>query len=184
MSEEMEMTSLEAPRPTSLVGCLEVCRRCESLVDHLDRLGTDAAAAAYLTIGPHLRHCMDHFSALVRGLPRGVVDYDARDRDETIERDPGRFLELSREVRGGLESLADHDIDRSLEVRQQAARDPDERPMSSNLERELVFLSSHTIHHLAMMVALLASDGIDTPEGIDVAFSTATYRTNLAARDG
>jgi len=40
------------------------------------------------TIGGHVRHNLDHFLCLQAGLHSGIVDYDARDRDEFLETNP------------------------------------------------------------------------------------------------
>src|SRR5207248_1017721 len=39
-------------------------------------------------IGGHYRHCLDHFTSLLRGLDTDEVDYDHRERDARIESQP------------------------------------------------------------------------------------------------
>jgi len=41
------------------------------------------------SIGGHYRHCLDHFTSLLRGLDAEAVDYDHRERDARIESQPG-----------------------------------------------------------------------------------------------
>ena len=36
------------------------------------------------TVGPHLRHVLDHYSAFVAGLPGFRVDYDSRAREALL----------------------------------------------------------------------------------------------------
>ena len=36
-------------------------------------------------IGAHLRHCLDFYSAFLRGIGQGKVNYDLRERNELIE---------------------------------------------------------------------------------------------------
>ena len=45
-------------------------------------------AAFNACIGGHYRHCLDHFTSLLRGLDADEVDYDHRDRDLRIESTP------------------------------------------------------------------------------------------------
>jgi hypothetical protein len=155
-------------------GCLEACQRCEVLVEIVGRHDAAVASRAYRAIGRHLRHCLDHLLCLTRGLDSGVVDYDARDRDERMEIDPRHFLEALRSVKGRLRAMEPAVLRRSLTLRQESA--PGHRSeMGSNVERELVFLSGHTIHHLAIMMLLAGNEGVNVPEELAMAFSTASY---------
>lgn len=165
--------------PDPLAGCLEVCRRCRDLV--AAARDADPEASSYPALGPHLRHCLDHMTALVRGSADGVVDYDARDRDPAIERSPERFLSALTEVERRLEALSGDDLTRTLEVHQLASSDASPSRVRSTLARELVFVSSHTIHHLALMLHLARSRGVVVDEGLGVAFSTAAYLATQGA---
>lgn len=127
-------------------------------------------------IGAHLRHAAEHFICFLRGLGDGVVDYDARDRDESIERDPVLFREALSDVRRTLTGLTLAQLRQRIEVRQTAALDCEPSTLESTVERELVFLSSHTIHHLAVVVNLCREQGVDLPEDLALAFSTAAFR--------
>src|ERR1051325_8613036 len=56
-------------------------------------------------IGGHYRHCLDHFTSLLRGLDGDTVDYDHRERDARIESQPDFALALTEELRAQLERL-------------------------------------------------------------------------------
>lgn len=163
------------PTSVALQGCLEACRRCESLVDRVTRTGASAADRAYAAIGPHLRHCLDHFTCLLRGLGSGLVDYDARERDGGLERDPRRFRAVLATVVERLQALDPAAGAAPLQVRQAAAPGGHAVVVGSSVERELVFLSGHTIHHLAMMKMLASAHGVLLPEHVDLAFSTEAH---------
>jgi hypothetical protein len=166
-------------------GCLEACRRCRDVVDSVRRSGPEIAGAVYARVGPHLRHCVDHFRCLFRALDQaGVVDYDARDRDATVEVDPGRFLEELVSVETRLRSLSDADLGGTTEVRQAAAPGGREATSTSNLARELVFLSGHTIHHLAIVRLLCEAGGVPVPEDVTMAYSTEAFRSGSRPRSG
>ena len=60
-------------------------------------------------------------------------------------------------------------------MRQTAAAGAEPVTVESNLERELVFLSGHTIHHIAIMALVIRERGVRIPEGLDMAFSTAAH---------
>ena len=166
--------SSSADRASAVRGCLEACRRCRVVVETILEQGAESADRAYRAIGPHMRHCVDHFVCLLRGVESGTVDYDARDRGEHLERDPRQLLERLDWIDERLRSL-DAEAPR-LEVRQEAEADGAPVTVESNLERELVFLSGHTIHHIAIMGLVAEAAGVSIPQGLDVAFSTASAR--------
>lgn len=164
--------------PAPLAGCLDALDRCDEVVSVLrSRLPDDPGL--YARVGPHLRHCVDHFDSLLRGVDSGVIDYDARDRDGALENDPEALLAAVRRVREGLVSLEVPPFARGLRVIQAAAPGSEPVAIETALERELVFLSSHTIHHLAIVAMIARPRGVEIPEALYTAFSTAAYRERL-----
>jgi hypothetical protein len=110
----------------------------------------------------------------------GAVDYDARDRDERLELDPGYFLAT---LDGIVEQLRSFDAgDGSLAVYQAVAPGGRSRTAATTVERELMFLSSHTIHHIAIMLLIAERAGVEVPGGLGIAFSTESYMKRAAAR--
>lgn len=165
-----------------LRGCLASFRRCETIVEHVRQAGGETADLAYRAIGPHLRHCLDHLRCLLGGLESGTVDYDARERNVEQETDAVAFLTVLRRTVGKLADLPEARLGDVVRVRQAADDRGEPYTTASNLARELVFLSSHTIHHLAIMVVLVRARGIDAPEDLAVAYSTAAWRRSREGR--
>lgn len=165
----------------SIDGCLDACRRCESVIDQVAGRGGESAGPGWAAVGAHLRHCVEHFQQLLEGLAEGVVDYDARERDARLERDPRAMREAFAEVARQLEGLAPGTLLRPLTVVQSAApgRPPSTSP--SCLERELVFLSGHTVHHIAIMALAAASVAVTLSPDLAVAYSTQAYRESMLA---
>jgi hypothetical protein len=171
------MRAVSPERVTDVVsGCLEACRRCEAVVAAV----VEQDPAAFQTVGPHLRHCIDHFRLLLDGWRSGAVDYDARPREPRLERDPRAVCEALDGIAGSLAAIRSDDLAHPLTVTQSAA--PGRPPLSSpsRLERELVFLSSHTIHHIAVMVLAARAAGVVIPPRLAVAFSTEAHRESVA----
>ena len=158
-------------------GCMEACRRCDAVVESV----VSQNRVAYAAVGPHLRHCLDHFKLLLDGWSTGEVNYDARERDERVERDPVLAREALRGITKGLATIRSHDLGREIRVTQSVA--PGRPPLASQsrLERELVFLSSHTIHHIAIMVLAARAAGVTVPVDLAVAYSTESHRASLTA---
>jgi uncharacterized damage-inducible protein DinB len=170
------MSSIPPERGLDAVdGCVEACRRCEAVILSI----LEQNAAAYAAVGPHLRHCLDHFKLFLDGWSDGGVDYDARPRDPRTERDPGIVRGLLRDIIAGLTAIGEEDLGRELKVTQSVA--PGRPPLASRsrVERELAFLSSHTIHHIAIMVLAARAAGVEVPADLAVAYATDAHRASL-----
>jgi hypothetical protein len=155
-----------------VAGCVEACLRCHETAGRV----AEAGNSAYAKIGPHLRHCLDHVTCLFLGLETGIVDYDARDRDAAVENDSLRFREAMEAAIEKLGALTEEDLSRSLRIRQIPATGAAQVVVQTTLERELLFVSSHAIHHLAIIAVVADKHGIVIPESLSVAYSTAAYR--------
>ncbi len=158
-----------------LVGCLESCERLLGVADSLTREQYCACWKARNGIGPHLRHCYEHLAALCQGLNEGCIRYDARARDSHIEQDPVAFKQAMDPVVAWMRSLAGADLDQPLTVCQIPRIDALESVSDSTLRRELLFLTSHTIHHLAIVGMLAEVQGVILPRELGVAYSTTTH---------
>jgi hypothetical protein len=162
--------------PDAIHGCLDVCRQCRALVEAIGAEGYAWGPAGSSTIGAHMRHCLDHFSAFLAGVPSGLVDYDARERSAALERDAAEFLAAISAIEHGMESMRALDPAMPLRIVQLHAPGAEPRAVPSCLERELVFLASHTIHHLALMKLLAQAGGFAVPAHVGVAYSTLAHQ--------
>ncbi len=162
--------------PDVVAGCLEACLRCHAVVAAV----VEHDPAAFPSVGPHLRHCVDHFGLLLDGWRSGSVDYDARPRDLRLERDPRAMRDALDAIACSLAAIRNGDLASPLTVTQSAA--PGRPPMSSptRLDRELVFLSGHTVHHIAIMVFAARAAGVELPSRLAVAYSTEAHRESFA----
>lgn len=157
-------------------GCLETIGQCRLLLEALGPAGFLAApAGAESSVGAQFRHTVEHFLCFFRGLPTGEIDYDARDRDRGLEGSATRTSEVLEAIRAELESLGRMG-DRTLTLCVLPSRHGDAVRLETTLRRELLFLASHTIHHLALIRVLAQMAGCYLPEDIGVAFSTARHR--------
>lgn len=134
-------------------------------------------------VGAHLRHAIDYYRCFLDGLADGRIDYDARQREPRVEADRRAAAESICEIIAGLERLRDEDADTPLAVRVDAAA-WEGAPVSwgrSSLARELQFLLSHTVHHYALIAAVLRGQGLEPSEGFGVAPSTLEHRRTVGA---
>src|SRR5438093_5003380 len=99
-------------------------------------------------IGGHYRHCLDHFTSLLRGLDADTVDYDHRERDVRIESQPDFALALTRQMRAQLERLPLGALGTHVRARCEVSYAHGESPVTgSTFGRELVYAIAHAIHH-------------------------------------
>lgn len=131
-------------------------------------------------VGSHLRHVAGFVRAFLDGVPSGRVDYDARRRDERLEREPARAVHCLRELVAELETLdlsGAAALVQPVLVRTEAPRDagPDEHWCGSTVGRELAALVSHTVHHYALVALALRQFGLEPPPEFGVAPSTLDF---------
>ena len=101
------------------------------------------------TIGQHVRHTIEFFQCLEQGCRTGVVNYDQRRRDATIESDRTRALQqivLISEFIGGLTKT----VHLTLQVGYDSNTE-DCVAVETNSIRELIYNIEHAVHHMAMI---------------------------------
>jgi hypothetical protein len=134
-------------------------------------------------IGGHYRHCLDHFTSLLRGLDADEVDYDHRDRDARIESQPDFAIEVTRRLRAQLEQLAAAALDAPVRARCEVSYAPGTSPVTgSTFGREMVYAIAHAIHHYALISVMARLLDVRLPEHFGVAPSTLVHEqaTNQA----
>ena len=156
----------------------------DALADLAARVGPDTftvphAAFCDSTIGQHVRHCLDHFEALVVGLPSGRVDYDARARDARIETSPAAASGLAAGLRQRL-AAAVLSLDAPVAVRLACGLTGALRAQRSSVGRELQFVVGHTVHHFAILAAQCRLLDVPVAADFGVAPSTLRHRANPA----
>jgi uncharacterized damage-inducible protein DinB len=135
---------------------------------------TALAAFARGAVGAHVRHVLDHYESFLHGLASGRVDYDRRERERELERDPELARERLETCALRLEALERSELDRPLVVRTETAPGRS-REGASSLGRELQFLASHTVHHYALIAVLVRLWGVAPDDDFGVAPSTLAY---------
>jgi len=134
-------------------------------------------AVASSGIGNHVRHVLDFYDRFFASLETGRLDYDARERDERIESDPAFAAATIDRLIEGLQGIESLELAK-LHVKSDAPADVrgSDVPWSrSSIERELQFLMSHTVHHYALIGAIMRLGGREPEHGFGVAPSTLRY---------
>ena len=115
------------------------------------------------TLGAHYRHLIEHYSCFLDSVQNGreLVCYASRARNGQIELDRSYALQQLNSVAEELCQLDPASLRGvSVEMRDQEGLPP----ASTNLERELLFLQSHTILHHAMIASMCRILGHEVPD--------------------
>jgi uncharacterized damage-inducible protein DinB len=134
-------------------------------------------------VGGHLRHILEFYECFLDGLESSHIDYDARQRNVSIEN--SRIAAMDR-IRSVIERLESNELIRAdsiLWVRMEDCDGDalDDRFLTSSPARELQVLSSHTIHHFALIAMTLTALGVSIDPEFGVAPSTLRYRARVEA---
>lgn len=127
-------------------------------------------------IGPHLRHVIEHYEALLQGLDRGVVDYDNRPRERALETDAALTQARCAALVAALEARLDSAWPERIAVALDGGLQGDESFVSGSTPlRELLFVAGHAVHHYALLRLVLRARGLTLPEDIGKAAATIRY---------
>jgi len=163
-------------------GCIESCKRLLVVLGAITPAQFQQRWNGHNGIGPHTRHCIEHLAGLRDGLASGLVNYDARARDRHLEEDPVACAEIIEGLADWLSWLDAAALDQAVTVAQIPQVDAAPIHSQSSLRRELLFVTSHTIHHLAVVSMLAEIHDISLPDRLGLAYSTQAYERAQSAQ--
>ena len=124
------------------------------------------------TIGAHFRHVVEHYRCFFKQMPDGVFCYDERDREQILECDAEYMVEAINKVISQFADVSDPAFDQTYTLMDEQSLGP----VETTLQRELLFLQSHTIHHYAIIAAMTRSFGNQPQEDFGVAIATRNHQ--------
>jgi hypothetical protein len=126
------------------------------------------------SIGEHTRHIVEMFQCLNRNYDLGIVNYDKRERNESIQTKADFAVQMILDIKNSIEKE-----NKKLELQQMI--DGTAINIQSNYYRELLYNLEHCIHHQALIkVAILKCENVAVNENFGVARSTIEYRNQCA----
>jgi hypothetical protein len=129
------------------------------------------------TIGQHVRHIIELFQCLENGYESGIVNYEKRKRDTSIETDKELASCLLVTIPHGL-NKPNKNLTLEASYDDQVA---DTIAIETNYFREVAYNLEHTIHHMALIrVGITEITSIRLPDNFGVASSTIKYRKQCA----
>jgi hypothetical protein len=157
---------------SSIRSLIAEIRRGIEMIEWIDdRVYTNTAIGTG-SIGGQFRHNLDFVNCFLKGVDTGRIDYNARERDPSIEIHRGRAAAKMRTAIAALEHLSDSRLVSEISVRSEVSENV---WMRSFVLREAEFVHSHTVHHHALIAAKLDSLQVATPRHFGVAPSTLNY---------
>lgn len=152
------------------------------------------------SLGKHVRHILEHYQTLIEAPEfsselsselspaptlepspsTASLDYEHRQREATLENNPVQARQRLHELQAGLKALSTTPYDTLLTLRypvEEPGHAPpvNALPLPSSLGRELAFLTSHSIHHMALLSLLCDQLNIALPNDFGVHPSTLRF---------
>jgi hypothetical protein len=160
-------------------------RQVSRLLDRVDdaAYATSPRGLAPHRVGAHLRHVLEFYQCFVEGAEASHIDYDARRRDQAVEHSRAAAAEAVWSIIRALETSRDLRQERIIWVRMEDAENNAVREgfMDSSISRELQALSSHTVHHFALIAMTLRMHGVEMDADFGMAPSTLRYLASKTA---
>jgi uncharacterized damage-inducible protein DinB len=130
------------------------------------------------TIGMHVRHIIEFYQCLVKGILQGEMDYDARERSLLQETNIQYAQACIDNLLIDLTLIQENNDIVLLTEQNQTAH---KLSIQSNVARELSYVIEHTIHHFAIikMGCMVAFPHIQFHNDFGVAYSTIKYRERV-----
>ncbi|HKD04629.1 MAG TPA: hypothetical protein VKB79_01895 [Bryobacteraceae bacterium] len=125
-------------------------------------------------IGSHLRHVLEFYDCFLDGLKTLRIDYDARKRDETLERNRRAAVAKVSSIVRRLGEASTLPEGLALDVRMEG--NEANVWLRSSFGRELQALSSHTIHHFALIALTLRLHGTEVDANFGMSPSTLRFQ--------
>ncbi len=153
-------------------GCIDCVDRIGELLDGMPGEVFASRGVGNSSIGVHVRHIVDRYQCFFNGLGAGRIDYDDRKRGTCVETDVRVAAGALAETRGRFDSL---DLDArgaEISVRELVHYRGEPTVVESTLDRELMGLITHSIHHLAIIAMIARAASFPVPSNLGKAPST------------
>lgn len=164
---------------------LAVLNQLAELIDSItdEQYAQKPVGVMAASVGGHVRHNLDHITALLHGIRLGQINYDHRDRGTAVETDRQAARALIADLSQELQEFPWLDAPDSLPLLAIVAPDLPPVEAVTTTERELIFVLSHTIHHNALIAVTARLLGAAVPSTFGYAPSTLAHqRSRTCAR--
>lgn len=175
-SESVLDNDRSADESLLLQGCIHCVNQSSQLLKVVAQDDYTIVSQGNSSIGAHVRHILDRFHCFFAGLQEGSVDYDDRKRDKSIENSVEAASFALATVARQVEKLDLAEFaEKSIRVRESVYHQGPSIAIASTVDRELMGLITHTIHHLAIIAITAKSFGYTMDSDFGKAASTIVY---------
>jgi hypothetical protein len=132
------------------------------------------------TIGKHVRHVVEFYECLLKGIHQEEINYDKRERNLQIETNIAYTINIIEGISAALEQQK-VDVPIKLAMEYQAN---ETFHVNSTYFRELVYNIEHAIHHFAIIAIAVKSSfpEINLAENFGTAYSTIQFQEKQCAQ--
>jgi hypothetical protein len=157
---------------------LEILKQGENLLRDIteDQFTWKSTEHSFNSIGKHFRHIIDHYQSLREATLTGILDYDHRSRGCDIESNPESALNAWLEISHWMEELPEEKLGMPMQLSTEISiHEETVRKVDTCLERELIYLGNHTVHHFAVISLAMSIQGRKLDDQFSLAPATATH---------
>lgn len=131
--------------------------------------------------GAHMRHILDHYLALMH-REGNTVNYNVRHRFSDVENSIADAQAQLETISDWLKSLDENTLNMPVEVISEVSVS-EQRDFAghSTFGRELVFVSSHAVHHYFTLKLIAKMQDIKIDADLGLAPATASYQRSQSA---
>ncbi|OJJ18442.1 hypothetical protein BKI52_22760 [marine bacterium AO1-C] len=132
------------------------------------------------SISKHLRHIVEFYDCLFKGLANDTINYDLRERNPAIENDPAFAIQFIENCIGQLSKM--ELSNETIELVTLLSPDGHEACTKTSIDRELAYNVEHAIHHMAIIKIAVKQcfPHVKLPKEFGVAYSTIKYQHQQA----
>lgn len=153
-------------------GCLACVQQCDQLLLGISDEVFAARPGSDSSIGAHMRHIIDRYQCFFNGLESGCIDYDDRRRGTRVETEVSIAAGAIAEAQGRFRQLRSGPSREKIVISELVHYDGEPTRATSTLDRELMGLITHSIHHLAIIALLARASDHPVPPNLGKAPST------------
>ena len=161
----------------------EVLVQLTRLLDELDddQYRNPVRVLSDESIGAHVRHVIEFYNCLLKGLETGSVDYDSRPRNILFETERSFAIETIQTIIRQIHAVQ---ADRELHICLDLSLAGNPIQLSTGFYRELAYNIEHAIHHMAIIRIAVESEYVKVvlQENFGIAYSTIRNRNRLCAQ--
>jgi hypothetical protein len=167
---------------TLLHPLFELLHQMRKMVERLDDVDYAMPSPGRTSggIGGHVRHCLDHVTALLSATRTGLCAYDRRHRGTPIETSRAAAIDAITDLTTELLHLDTAALNAEVYVETQIDPSGSMIVTRSSVGREVAFIVSHTIHHNAIVGQMMLARGLSVTPRFGRAPATPLDRGTVA----